>query len=715
MAKRPASISSCEFCGLVGVSTPFSHKIERNGQSIESLGEAFDSLRVYNLGNNDTTNDDQNASERMLERYVANKNELMPLWNYLYNDTFFFVFRYSAKIFNMEERYYEKGSIGKVTIPKIWTSNHSDVVELSEYENTAKRRRHLGDSANRPPTTESSLSQKLGHAHGDKAERMFFEVLKQYFGGCNEDVLILVNQNITNPSTLNQFERDFMVVNLTSGYILNVEAKASLKRSSLDGPNGGKNQLYVSQNLLKRMFQRRISKDWYFIGALFGLRLHPEIEACANCQRYLLIPRDIFKCLDEILPKPNLRRFNRSWITDFRNISKKLIFEGVKINDDLISRICAASERAGTAENIAFWSPEQYDILSERNKRVLLYSSNSTGKTILMLYMMKKLLENGEEVSFLIYQHQDRTGKSLLQLKIQEMFQHYLANGKLQLDRVTGNYQSIFFRDYKKRNLFVDELFILFDPYRRNLRTRPSIEYLLHRWDTDHNIDKFLWIAVAGIDERMSFDEFKQTRSSFQVPMMTYPLRNTKEILLKVNTLQEQSATPGLSDLDVGPRGNRVKTYWNISIPENLTNTIEPKSLANYAASSGIRQAFEIITQNTLRENPKALIIMGTEVIKDLMWRGGYSQICDIFREAGRPVPILYTFLRESEQREKVISNWMTKPGDRRCDLVVDYSTSHGCENDIVIFMQRKNCLIPPNSLLRAKSVLVIITFVDLK
>ena len=73
MAKRQASQSSCEFCGLVGASTPFYYKVDRTGQSIENLEEAFDSLRVFNLGNNDTTRNDQHASERMLERYVASK------------------------------------------------------------------------------------------------------------------------------------------------------------------------------------------------------------------------------------------------------------------------------------------------------------------------------------------------------------------------------------------------------------------------------------------------------------------------------------------------------------------------------------------------------------------------------------------------------------------------------------------------------------------
>ena len=139
----------------------------------------------------------------------------------------------------------------------------------------------------------------------------------------------------------------------------------------------------------------------------------------------------------------------------------------IQIDDDIINKICANSEKAGTAKNVAFWSPEQYDILNENNRRVVLKSANSTGKTILMLYMMKKLLAKGEVVAFLIYQHHKKTErKSLLQLKIEEEFSEYVKSGQLVISYITGNYKKITFEVdiFSLRHVFIDELLILYDP-----------------------------------------------------------------------------------------------------------------------------------------------------------------------------------------------------------------------------------------------------------
>ena len=89
--------------------------------------------------------------------------------------------------------------------------------------------------------------------------------------------------------------------------------------------------------------------------------------------------------------------------------------------------------------------------------------------------------------------------------------------------------------------------------------------------------------------------------------------------------------------------------------------------------------------------------------------------IHEVFQRSNRPRPILYSYLDNSEKYERAIKDWITYPDKRRRDLITDYATSHGFENDVVIFIQFKKNLVAPNNLLRAKCLLGIITFDEMR
>lgn len=642
-------------------------------------------------------------------------------------------FRYSKEISSLDKVPREPGQVGIVSIPKVYTTMFSEVVDSRAYMPAVRRREHQIPDDLLVPTTALEITDRLNRLKGERNEKEVFRLLHLYFqkkkiknGGVPDDCLILTNQQLVDPRSGRWYERDFVIVNLSAGYIMNIECKSYLNLQRLNDPKGGaKEQLRISKDIVTELFGGIINESWDFVSAIFCSEVDQEVIICDGCWPYILTSNGKTRHtryleLKNIMPR-DIIDSTPGLAQDFQFICKTLIFNGVQIEDDIINKICANVDKAGSARNVAFWSPEQRDILDDDNKRVLLMSSNSTGKTILMLYQAKKLLDAGEKVVFLVYQHHIRKRKSLLQLKIEADFHRFLTTGQLEVKQFCGNFEEILndFQAYSEEHLFVDELLILYDPTGQIVEYVPHIENILKTWDEQHNWSKFLWIAVAGFDGKIPFEAFQNARHAFFIPELTYPLRNTVEILHLVQAFQTNSNPDfRLSDLDVGLPGNKVKNYWNVTIPNNLTNTFYPVQLTYRKASDAIKAAFDHIREKSEKQNPCAMIIIATQLSKDELRSSRISAlriIEVIFNNANRPLPLLHSFLNESEHfHEDDIKNWMTQPNDRRRDLVVDYATSHGCENDIIIFMQKKGEMISPNSLLRAKSLLFVLTFDDL-
>ena len=101
--------------------------------------------------------------------------------------------------------------------------------------------------------------------------------------------------------------------------------------------------------------------------------------------------KDFHYLVKEILP---LRVRISSGLTNVFSMNAK-IFESIKTNVEV----------AGTAEMVAFWSQDQLNIAEDcvNLPRMLFDSGFSTGKTILMIDCMTKLLKKNEKVLFVLH------------------------------------------------------------------------------------------------------------------------------------------------------------------------------------------------------------------------------------------------------------------------------------------------------------------------
>ena len=82
---------------------------------------------------------------------------------------------------------------------------------------------------------------------GQIAEQKMFDALKQYFDGCKDDVVVVHSHKFLNKDSNN--EKDFIILNLTKGYILVIEVKANQSKYQK-----AKKQLFDSKDRCGEIF-----------------------------------------------------------------------------------------------------------------------------------------------------------------------------------------------------------------------------------------------------------------------------------------------------------------------------------------------------------------------------------------------------------------------------------------------------------------------------
>ena len=99
---------------------------------------------------------------------------------------------------------------------------------------------------------------------GEEAERSMFDALQNYFTK-DTDVLILSSHMFLNENKISH-EKDFIIVNLTKGYIMTVEVKASSKRFQK-----AKKQFFDSKDRLAEVFSKLLlSPAWKVVNLFYA-------------------------------------------------------------------------------------------------------------------------------------------------------------------------------------------------------------------------------------------------------------------------------------------------------------------------------------------------------------------------------------------------------------------------------------------------------------
>ena len=108
---------------------------------------------------------------------------------------------------------------------------------------------------------------------GQHAERIMFYAIKKYFESKKDDVVVLHSHKFLQNSN----EKDFVVINLSKGYVMAIEVKTS---ASIGNFQKAHKQLFDTKESIEAIFGSICGEtEWLFLGVFFALKIDPKSSA----------------------------------------------------------------------------------------------------------------------------------------------------------------------------------------------------------------------------------------------------------------------------------------------------------------------------------------------------------------------------------------------------------------------------------------------------
>ena len=546
----------------------------------------------------------------------------------------------------MSEDEFSPGTIGFQSCPKVpFLSTIPQVVEFEEYFSKLQLRGDQEDTK----TKDAILAES--------AEKTVIEDIKQYFDDHkNEDAFAFFRQTI--PNFKGGFpEKDAIVINLTKGFILCIEAKATLRRNMKRRSDKKKTKDAIEQiqetiDILKSAFDQNLEKEWNIITAVYASKIHDSFKSCEKCDPYIFTKEDFNGKLSKIMENESIK--DGSYVQDFYfmvkevlplkvQITSKKLTDSFSMNKSLLETVTDNVSAAGTAENVAYWSDNQYNIASRclEFKRVILSSAWSTGKTATLLHCAQELLNIGEKVLIIIDHRYDPFNEkleTLLQLKLQMLFEH---DDKIKIisKNVSDHPEDAcdqIFPQYDGYNIFIDELTYGGDCKR----------YV--EWNKRIGENKHFWL-VCSIPEDASITELnKLYGTNWLAPNFQHSLRNAKEITGLVLSMKNAGSYDPIE-----MRGcDFLPSLMKLKQPSNLTNTLPVEFIKSKNYADGFEMALKSLSRFSDTETEHAMFVCNwgyTECKTCKCYVGDEPtnsefvvHISEIFDQSGRSRPIVY-------------------------------------------------------------------------
>ena len=646
---------NCEACNIVG------KKLLKNEQQTEPTPPKI-RRNVYELGNGYSTSDEGEAKDLLMKRdYV--------------------------KIFylkNVNKNNFKPGIIGVNILPEVRSSKIPKIVEPQRFYEVRPKLNHIF-------RTVDETKIVLEHIRGEGAEVDVINGIENYFQAQkNEDVFIFINQDFKDEKRKAWVERDALVVNCTRGYIIVIEAKNVLNKSKMAK---GLQQLEETLEHTLTPISSNINQKWDVYCLLYGSTINPKYYVCPTCKPYVITNSD--GNFSDVLTKILSAQIVKDWkyAQDYHYLIREILPLRIRIANNLVSafnarkslmkKISENVQVAGQAEVIAFWTKKQYNLAHECLifKRILFDSCFSTGKTLLMMDCIEKLIAKNEKVIYLINTEGHPFPQSLLYFKMQHHFCQMYGNTNFENnfiieernlnDTVTFEQLS---EKYANYHIFIDEI-----------RFEHGIDYnTLKTWSSKISEEKHLWIAICYGKEKFNSTQLSE---NFEIFSMEYALRNNATTLELV-----QSKIDAISSSALNDKTNIDK----MKIPSNQTKSFDLTQFIfeanNY--SDGLKQALSAL-ECLSKTQPALIVIPWLKCSTDMWCQSCYHDQCvkiiqfkkhinDLYSQINRQEPVIYFNNADSDEAKA----WVENPNERR-DMVTDYEVVNGFEHDVVIIVQK--------------------------
>ena len=337
-----------------------------------------------------------------------------------------------------------------------------------------------------PKAVDFSNQQKLANLNlkesivkQESSESVAINGIEKYFDfHSNEDAFIMATQDLQDPIDNTWHERDIFIINLSRGYVLNLEVKSVLEdtKSWKKSSKPAHVQLQKTMEILTNHFENPLvlQQEWKVINLVYASKVDPNFNICNAVNEFIITENDDFNSKLTLILETHAPLVNSySYVKDFYLMVSELLPERVRIctemvqtfqkpvNEAIIQKVTQnVEDEAGSVLNIAYWSHDQFDIVANSKilKRVLFDSAFSTGKTLLMMECARQLLLDGDKVLFIIRSEAPKDYPTLLNFKIQGFFQGKKNFKIIQSDFKNEDTVKDIITKHNDHHIFVDEL-----------------------------------------------------------------------------------------------------------------------------------------------------------------------------------------------------------------------------------------------------------------
>ena len=548
-----------------------------------------------------------------------------------------------------------------------------------------------------------------------------FNALQMHFNRTKDDALILSSHKFLNDESNN--EKDFIIVNLRKGYVCVVEVKANSNRFSK-----AKNQFKDSKNRLAEVFNElSLPPAWKVVNLFYAQHGEMPFECPKDkCTKYTIIGEDTIA--DKInLIEQEIFQVNKDWdpknhVSEFIELFKQLVFiaqgnpYAPVTASALLKKTSNDIDKAGTPENIFFWTPGQLVIADAVAMNFMFLDAfYSTGKTVLLKYRArylgkeKKKCEKRGEAFGNIYYFINTCSKDLnVKMPFTMVIEHEFKEQKLEVivkqTNLNLGFHSI--QDFIAENnigvndhVCFDEA-ICFDKDKFEIGIAGLKRHVAS-----------LWLAMGGTNCANDVDVGYLLDNEFQCPKLDYPLRNPL-IIAKYATESVHAEENLLLPL--------LRQPVDVQAGTNMSSGCLSVNSVNFADL----EAAIIAALDELSLNPQifAMIFINS-------WSKTrpyiHEMIQNAFRRKSRELPII---ISSENVYEDILKKWLCLIEKRTSDCVVINNGSgllqtgsiecNGIEADIVVQVYSvcasgkcKNSTLNPVVSTRAKAKLVITKF----
>ena len=403
------------------------------------------------------------------------------------------------------------------------------------------------------------------NVEGEDFEKKVYKTLKAYFQKPerkDEQVLVLHGYEImdlkmeSNKIEVPHWEKDFIIVNLTHGYVLNIEVKRTPDSKTLGGL---KVQLENTKRLFEQWFAADLNPGWKFFSAVYcenaTNKKGKKNRLCDNYDKDFVFTssEDLITKLGKIQGDPQKKP--DEYIESYNLMVKFLLFfatyHPAPVSSLIDMKIKEIIDNSVTVDSLSFWNwtPEQKSLFVAEICRVIMTSHWSTGKTRIMFEKAKILAKEGKRVIFVLHHSQFLEEESNYFQDNAPILLYLCLLNEIDPEKAKNNQKLKKSMEIMKSNLEIlvtDNLAEVLDQANQDPNVNIFIdEYTIAKEEDMKIVDEIgekidkesnLWVTVAKASAKSDkafrkWLEEKEKDEKWFVPSLSCALRNSKEII----------------------------------------------------------------------------------------------------------------------------------------------------------------------------------------